>query len=299
MFDIKNAAAFEKITPINKGWSSDNKYYIETVMNERLLLRIADFSEYDKKKNEYEMMTRFAESGLPISQPVDFGLCNSGKSVYLLLKWCYGEDAELVLPLLSEVEQYGLGVKAGEILRQFHSIPAPMDQEDWGTFFNKKTDMKIKNYRECGLKIDGEGTFISYLEENRNLLEGRPQCFQHGDYHVGNMVISQSGELSIIDFNRIDFGDPWEEFNRIVWTAAVSPHFATGQLNGYFNGRPPVDFFRLLAFYICSNTLSSIPWAIPFGEEQVTVMKNQAKEILNWYDGMNHNLPTWYLPHLK
>lgn len=295
MFDIKSYATFEKIILINKGWSSDKKYYIETTTNEKLLLRITDISEYDQKKSEFERMTHFAEIGLPISQPVDFGICDNGKSVYMLLKWCEGEDAELVLPKMSESEQYRLGVKSGEILRQLHSIPAPSDQEDWGVYFNRKADTKIKNYRECGLKIDDDEKFISYLEGNRHLLEERPQCFQHGDYHVGNMIISPEGELSIIDFNRNDYGDPWEEFNRIVWSATVSPHFATGQLNGYFNGRPPVQFFKLLAFYISCNTLSSIYWAIPFGENEVTIMKNQAKEILSWFDGMDNHLPTWYL----
>lgn len=295
MFDIKSYATFEKIILINKGWSSDKKYYIETTTNEKLLLRITDISEYDEKKSEFERMTQFAEIGLPISQPVDFGICDNGKSVYMLLKWCEGEDAELVLPKMSESEQYRLGVKSGEILRQLHSIPAPSDQEDWGVYFNRKADTKIKNYRECGLKIDDDEKFISYLEGNRHLLEERPQCFQHGDYHVGNMIISPEGELSIIDFNRNDYGDPWEEFNRIVWSATVSPHFATGQLNGYFNGRPSVQFFKLLAFYISCNTLSSIYWAIPFGENEVTIMKNQAKEILSWFDGMDNHLPTWYL----
>ena len=295
MFDIKNYATFEKINPINKGWSSDKKYYIETLTNEKMLLRIADISEYDKKKSEFEMMKLLAESGLPMSQPVDFGICDNGKSVYSLFIWCDGEDAEIVLPKMTETEQYILGVKSGEILRVIHNIPAPNDQEEWGTRFNRKTDSKIKKYNECGIKIDDDDKIIAYIEANRHLLDGRPQCFQHGDYHVGNMVISQKGELSIIDFNRNDYGDPWEEFNRIVWSAAVSPHFATGQLNGYFNGRPPVQFFKLLAFYISSNMLSSIYWAIPFGEDEVTIMKNQAKDVLTWFDGMNNPLPTWYL----
>ncbi|MGD6840792.1 phosphotransferase family protein, partial [Bacillus thuringiensis] len=110
-----------------------------------------------------------------------------------------------------------------------------------------------------------------------------------------NMVISQEAELSIIDFNRHDFGDPWEEFNRIVWSASVSPHFATGQLNGYFNGRPPEEFFKLMLFYISSNMLSSVPWAMGFGEEEVAVMKEQAKEVQGWFDGMDNPVPTWYL----
>ena len=298
MFDIKNYSTFQKIISINKGWSSDKKYYIETVANEKMLLRIADISEYDKKKHEFEMMKMLAESDLPISQPVDFGICDNGKSVYSLFIWCDGEDAEIVLPKMTETEQYILGVKSGEILRGIHNIPAPFDQEEWGTRFNRKTNMKIKNYNDCGIKLEGDDQIIAYIEANRHLLKGRPQCFQHGDYHVGNMIISPDGELSIIDFNRNDYGDPWEEFNRIVWSAAVSPPFATGQLNGYFNGRPPVQFFKLLAFYISSNTLSSIYWAIPFGEEEVTVMKNQAKEFLTWFDGLKNDIPTWYLAHL-
>jgi len=38
----------------------------------------------------------------------------------------------------------------------------------------------------------------------------------------------ENDELKIIDFDRCDFGDPGEEFNRIVWSAAASPFFATG-----------------------------------------------------------------------
>ena len=106
------------------------------------------------------------------------------------------------------------------------------------------------------MKIDGDDKVIAYIEANNSALQGRPQCFHHGDYHVGNMVISPEGELYVIDFNRHDYGDPWEEFNRIVWTAAVSPYFATGQLNGYFKAGH-LSFFQLLAFYICSNMLGS------------------------------------------
>lgn len=295
MHDIKNYNTFIKIEPVNKGWSSDKKYYIETAEGRRLLLRVADISEYDRKKVEYEMMKQVAALGIPMSKPVDFGICDNEKSVYSLLTWCDGEDAETILPRLTETEQYLLGVKSGEILKKIHSIPASKDQEEWGIRFNRKTSIKIDKYKACGIKFDSDDKIIDYIENNRQLLSGRPQCYQHGDYHVGNMIISPEHALSIIDFNRPDFGDPWEEFNRIVWSAAVSPHFATGQLNGYFGGRPPIEFFRLLAFYISSNTLSSIYWAIPFGENEVTTMKNQARDVLSWFDNMSNPVPTWYL----
>ncbi|MDU0332862.1 phosphotransferase family protein [Paenibacillus sp. 3LSP] len=297
--DIQGYETFKKIDPITKGWSSDQKYYIETVTNERWLLRIADISQYDHKKHEFEMMKRLAESRVPMSRPVDFGVCNNGQSVYSLSTWCDGEDAQAVLPKLTDTRQYHLGVTAGQTLRQIHSIPAPVDQEPWESSFNRKVDRKIKQYHDCGVKMVGDEQIIAYIEANRHYLSERPQCFQHGDYHVGNMIISPEGELWIIDFNRWDYGDPWEEFNRIVWSAKVSPHFATGQIHGYFHGNPPDEFFTLLALYIGNNALSSIPWAIPFGEVEVAVMQQQARDVLTWFDGMRNPVPAWYLSDFK
>ena len=55
-----------------------------------------------------------------------------------------------------------------------------------------------------------------------------------------------------------------------------------------------MEFWRLLALYISSNTLSSVYWAIPFGQDEVNTMLNQAKEVLSWYDNMRNPVPTWY-----
>lgn len=126
------------------------------------------------------------------------------------------------------------------------------------------------------------------------MLNNRPLCFQHGDYHIGNLMI-ENGNIGVIDFDRYDFGDPWEEFNRIVWSATISSHFATGQLNGYFGGRPPIEFFKLLAFYIASNTLSSIYWAIPFGQREIDTMMKQSQDVLQWFNDMQNPVHTWYL----
>lgn len=119
-------------------------------------------------------------------------------------------------------------------------------------------------YHECLYKFEGADNYITYLNNNRHLLARRPQCFQHGDYHIGNMMIEKN-KIVIIDFDRYDFGDPWEEFNRIVWCVQVSPLFATGLINGYFENEVPMEFWDLLALYISNNMISSIPWAIQFG----------------------------------
>jgi len=143
--------------------------------------------------------------------------------------------------------------------------------------------------------FEGADYMISYINSNRHLLSGRPQCFQHGDYHIGNMMIDTLGNIVIIDFDRLDFGDPWEEFNRIVWCAQKSPAFASGIVDGYFGAKPPEVFWALTALYIASNTLSSIPWAIDFGPDEIRTMINQSKDVLAWYDNMKNIIPSWYI----
>jgi aminoglycoside phosphotransferase (APT) family kinase protein len=65
-------------------------------------------------------------------------------------------------------------------------------------------------------------------------------------------------------------------------------------VDGYFKGNVPQAFWDLLALYICSNTIGSLSWAIPFGEGEVGVMRKQASNVLNWYSHMQTTVPSWY-----
>ena len=279
--------------PVNKGWSGDKKYCVTDENGVRYLLRISDVSQYDAKQAEFNVMQQLAQMDIPMCKPVEFGVCDEG--VYSIQGWINGVDAEQVIGKYSKAQQYNYGLQAGRILKKIHSIPAPETQQDWEVFFNRKMDRKIKGYGDCPIKYENGQALIDYINNNRHMLKGRPQTYQHGDYHIGNMMIGNDGKLYVIDFNRSDYGDPWEEFNRIVWCAQKSPMFASGMVDGYFNGAVPMEFWKLLALYISSNTLSSVYWAIPFGQEEVDVMLNQAKDVFTWYDNMKNVVPTWYV----
>ena len=281
-------------TLIEKGWSGDQKNCAITADGQKYLLRISTIDRLERKRREYEKMGEVAQLGISMCLPVEFGTCDEG--AYSIQSWIDGEDAEEAIMAMDADAQYQYGLDAGRILAKIHTIPAPVDAPDWETRFNAKIDRKIAMYENCELKYESGGdAFLDYLAQNRHLLKDRPQSYQHGDYHIGNMMIDCDGVLTIIDFDRDDFGDPWEEFNRIVWCAQAAPAFASGMVDGYFDGEVPMDFWKLLALYICSNTLSSLPWAIPFGEKEIQVMRNQAEQVLEWYDGMANVVPSWYL----
>lgn len=289
---------------IDKGCSGDKKYRIDTADGTKYLLRITpeDVSgscricamreiRHRRQANIFRMQQSVAALGVPMCQPVEYGQCIDG--VYSIQTWIDGRDAEDVIPRLSDAQQYAYGLEAGRILKTIHSIPASADQIAWEFRFNAKTERRIKEYNECPVQFDGAAEFIAYIKANRYLLRNRPQSFQHGDYHIGNMMI-ENGRIVIIDFDRYEFGDPWEEFNRITWCARISSLFASGMINGYFDGEVPMEFWKLLALYISSSTLSSIPWAIPFGDREVETALEQAEEVLGWYNHMRNPVPSWY-----
>lgn len=285
--------AITEATPIEKGWSGDRKFKV-IIKEIPYLLRISPLEKKEQCLRQMRQMKEAAALGIPMCLPVECGICNEG--VYVLHSWVDGVDLEDRLPELTKSQQYRYGLDAGRILRTLHALPAPADAQDWEMRFNQKIDRKIAMYESCPLKYEGGESYLSYLAENRYLLKNRPQTWQHGDYHVGNMMLDAEGTLTIIDFDRDDWGDPWEEFNRIVWCAQTAPAFASGMVDGYFGGIVPLEFWQLLALYICSNTLGSLPWAVPYGEQEIQVMLRQSADILSWYDGMKKVVPSWYCP---
>lgn len=54
-----------------------------------------------------------------------------------------------------------------------------------------------------------------------------------------------------------------------------------------------------MALYIASNQLSSVHWAIPFGNKEVDDMVQRAEEVLEAYDYFQTYIPKWYVPSYR
>lgn len=279
---------------IKEGWSHDSKFCV-TDDERKYLLRIYHHCDFAIKKKEFELLQQLYSQGISMSEPIEISEYENG--AISLWGWIEGDSLERVINDFSVVEQYQYGIEAGKILNGIHQIKAPSDILDWETRYQKKIQSKIDSYKACHLKYEDDSVFLRYVEENRNLIQNQPQVFHHGDYHINNLMIDENKQLVVIDFNRNDFGDPWEEFNRIVWSAQASEAFASGMIDGYFHHHVPEKFWKLLCLYISGNILSSLPWAIPYGEDEIQTMRNLANDVLSWYDHMNQDIPQWYLDY--
>src|SRR5690554_5276962 len=159
----------------------------------------------------------------------------------------------------------------------------------------KKFDYHLDEYKKCGIKVKNDNKAIEYVKDNLHLLKNRPQTFHHGDYHVGNLILTSKDTLGVIDFNRWDYGDPYEDFYKMMlFSREVSIPFTKGQINGYFDDGVPKDFFEILALYLADVILYSVVWAIPYGEEEINTMLRLADMIFSYYDYFNTVVPKWF-----
>ena len=295
--DVPGYETFAKTKPIDKGWSGDKKYYVETVCGKKMLLRVSDMAEYDRKKTEYGMLERVYGLGVLTPQPLGFGLCDDGKSVYSLSGWLEGEDAEDALPLMPETEQYVLGLRAGEALRKIHTLPAPEITEPWGDWFYRKIQSRIDFYNTNPIKSANGDKIIRYLQENKPLLDGRPQTFNHGDFNISNIMLMPDGQIGVIDVNAFNrsFGDPWWEFDSIPWGTEPPAHFYTGLIKGYFNGEPPDEFFAVFSYYLAHDALAALCDTSIGKQGEPEEGRRHTENILRWFDDMRNHIPVWYL----
>lgn len=285
---------FTEIKPITKGMSGDRKFSLTDENGNRYLLRLSEKAEYARKKNEYSFLQTLSQQALPVSKPIAFGFDAGENCVYTLLSWVDGREAEKALPALSPAEQYAYGVKAGNILKNIHSVAPVQHAENWQTRYFSVMRERLQAYRTEGLPFEGSEAVLKYLDDKSALLADRPQTRHHGDYHMGNLIIGKDGTLSVIDWHTVDFenyGDPWYEFNRI---GVEIPAFATGQIDGYFNGDVPQSFWELLAYYLAGSAITSIVWAKYFAPDKLQEILRLNENVVQWFHGMKDPIPTWY-----
>lgn len=217
--------------PLTKGWSTDQKFKVRLDDGRFCLMRIAERPAYEAKRLEFQLVENLFGLGLPVAEPLSFWA--DEESVYTLYEWMEGQDMNEVASSLSDSVLYDLGCQSGQFLRTLHALPIDQSQRDWNSFYQAKIDNKLAAYQAASHSYPNGSAMIDFVQANRHLLAGRPIAYHHGDFHTGNFLLGADGKLKILDFDRYDIGDPWEEFNRLIFTADLSPAFARGQVDAY------------------------------------------------------------------
>lgn len=291
---IEGNPRWSRVEPVTKGFSADKKYHVWDQSGGEYLLRISHDKLFRQKWEQFALLRQLARQDIPASRPVEFGRIDE-EHIYLLLSWIRGVDAETHIACADSEVAYELGLRGGEILRKIHAVEIKTSEESWDVRYQKMVDQRIKDFKNCPLDLPQKDVYLSYVEKNRDVVHNRPTVLMHGDYHRGNMVVMPEGGLGIIDFDKVKTGDPYRDFKCFAWNVQVSPYFASGIIDGYFNHQIASDFFPIMTLYAAEGMMRFVNWAIPYGKGEIKIALQQYQDMLVWFDGFRRTVPAWYV----
>jgi len=280
---------------VEVGWSEDDKYRLATAAGVTLL-RVSPAEAYARKQAEFAQVARLHAASPAFPAAVEHGLSPDGAHCFVRYAWLEGTPALEMFPTLPEEARHELGCEAGRQLRLIHTLPQSLTL-DSHALIARKIEHRAREMQEQHLDFPGYTAMLAYLQANLDRLRGTPTCYRHGDYHLGNLLITDRAALRVIDFNRSDFGDPWEDFNRLfTFSRQTCPAFARGQLQGYFDGDPPEGFFAHALLYVLMDAAFGLLWARRYGDREIAVHHALVAQVMSDFDDLTSLYPRWWTP---
>ncbi|PWR70204.1 aminoglycoside phosphotransferase family protein [Methanospirillum stamsii] len=293
------------IEPVRKGYSDDKKFLLTAKTGERFLLRITESDDtqiLSGRKEMYSLMDTLTRYSSLVPRSRACWISEDSHSCIMIHEYMEGDDGEATLHQYSPDIQYEIGYHAGIELKKLHHLAAPDTLSSW---YDRK---KQKHERYCDAcnrehlapeELDLEPVH-RYIADNIHLMKDVSQTFQHDDYHPANLIINNGQLTGIIDFNRYDWGDPIHDFYKLAFfSREISIPFSRGQIDGYFMGNVPPDFWKRYALYNAMSIVPSIVWFSrmasrkEFGE-QLKKAIILIKTLIDDHKGFTSAIPYWY-----
>ncbi len=286
---IRSSQSVEEIT---KGLSHDKKY----VVDGQYLVRIFSRDEEERRKAEFDCIRLLGDYSSCVPETFEFGRLLDKKHSYMILEYLPGVDAKRAMSLLTVEEQYKAGCFAGRELKKLHQLPAPANREDWYTAKTKKSDNYLKDLKKVPVDEHLKELLATYIKQREQLMIGRPNTFQHDDFHPSNLLIHNKTFAGIIDFERMDWGDPLHDLTKLgFFSKRISIEFTRGVIDGYHSDDVvPQTFWELYSLYSAMHIVSAIVWGLRMSQEQFETLLAYSLDVLADHDNFNRTIPTWY-----
>ncbi|KPB03859.1 aminoglycoside phosphotransferase [Bacillus sp. CHD6a] len=287
---MREASSIKQLT---KGFSNDQKF----VIDDKYLIRLFPLEDANHRRKEFDIITKLSSLSDFVPEAIEFGTQEDLGLAYMALSYLPGKDGEEAFSSLTEREQYHVGFQAGKELKKLHEYPAPEGTELWNIHKKRKSDRYIEELKLLeDLDTIMISKLISYIKSNEYLMDGRPNRFQHDDFHPCNIIVEGDNFKGFIDFQRMDWGDPIHDLQKLgFFGIKVSVPFSIGAIDGYNGGEEiSEEFWQLFALYSAMHVVSSFVWGKKMGEEQYDLLSRYAMDVLRDHDEFREIIPRWY-----
>ncbi|MBM7097661.1 aminoglycoside phosphotransferase family protein [Bacillus sp. H-16] len=294
--DMKDIPYFTKaktVREVTKGFSHDKKL----VIDEKYLVRIFSAEEgSDARKKEFETIKALSAHSARVPEAIEYGFLNKTGEGYMVLSYLQGVDGEAALPCLSDKEQYQIGFDAGKELKKLHKLNVPDHIAPWEKVKKKKSDRYLEELKTIPVAEELKEMLATYIKENEFLIQGRPNRFQHDDFHPSNLLIHNHSFSGIIDFQRMDWGDPVHDLYKTgFFSKQVSVPFSRGGVDGYLEDWGDDTFFwELYALYSAMHLVSALVWCVKHTPDQFDKFHKYSLEVIDDHNGFTKTIPSWY-----
>lgn len=155
-------------------------------------------------------------------------------------------------------------------------------QEKAFNYYEENKDIIYRRYSssEYYHKIDGKYV----LDENGKPIVEKVLSFILGDINLENLVVS-NGEVHVKCPINIAISDPFYEFKFLSLIAFENAHFASGVIDGYFEDKLSIDFFKMLKYYTSELIIK---------EFNKTLNVDTVNKIYDSYGDFELEIPKWY-----
>lgn len=284
---FENCSSYELI---EDGFSSDIKWCVD----QTYLLRISPNASYEQLEKQASITNAVHEIDTHIPYVYEVG--NYKDAVYTILDYIKGDNGEVALPALNNRAQYQIGQQVGETLKNMHSIPAQDNYPSWDEHWANRVRRLAPRFKEIADQNERLQRVLPFIQKNLQLLEGRPSCVQHYDFHPGNIIIEGNQFTGLIDMQKIRYGDPVNEFYKMEYfNVPVSVHYCRGVFDGYHGNQPiPHSFWALHRLYAAIHVMSAEVWANEVALNQQEKFKKYTLFTLDQFDEFELLIPKWY-----
>ncbi|WP_010096933.1 aminoglycoside phosphotransferase family protein [Ornithinibacillus scapharcae] len=300
-YNIKNVIdnisffnGFTSVEKVKKGYSPDDKYIVLEGRN-KYLLRISDYTYYQKREAEYKLLQELEEREIQSQRPILFGNIERDNICYMVIEFMEGTPAVEAFNNCSSNIQHQIGIQAGKELYKIHQIEAPLHIPIWKESQRKKFNYYLNEYKNGHFRHEQDKRIISFIEENMELLGDRTNTLLHDDFHLEHIILSGDRFKGIIDFNGHDYGDPYHDFyNLALFSRRISIPYCIGQIEGYFSGQPDDYFWKVYSLYAAMNIFSTIVWTTMHDPASFEDALERIEIILEDHDNFERIKPKWY-----
>lgn len=230
-----------------KGEDSNSVFRIECGNLSYALKVFSDSKESGQFYTNKVFNQKMTEGNIPTPQIIHSSAdCNFIPAPWILWKWFSGKPS---CEIESKSERQNIAVQTGIKLRKIHEIEMSgfgrIDADNEWSGENTKWTIdffikRIQNLIEKGGTAFSEKELLDILNvtaESNELLSFTEPRLLHGDITGGNILVSDSEDITFIDPGEIITGDPMSDLG-YSQTTRLSPIFREGVWGGYTKNNP-------------------------------------------------------------